>query len=53
MSAALKQAERHGTLLDGHIPPVQTMFDDVYKDMPAHLREQLQQVRRASWRGGR
>ncbi len=44
VGAALKQAERHGTLLDGHIPPLATMFEDVYKDMPAHLREQLRQA---------
>jgi 2-oxoisovalerate dehydrogenase E1 component alpha subunit len=44
VSAALKQAERHGTLLDGHIPPLATMFEDVYKEMPAHLREQLREA---------
>ena len=44
MGAALKQAERHGTLLDGHIPPLATMFEDVYKEMPMHLREQLRQA---------
>ncbi len=44
VGAALKQAERHGTLLDGHIPPLASMFEDVYKDMPAHLREQLRQA---------
>jgi 2-oxoisovalerate dehydrogenase E1 component alpha subunit len=36
--AAQKEAERYGTLLDGHIPALATMFEDVYKDMPAHLR---------------
>ncbi len=45
VSAALKEAERHGTLLDGAIPPLATMFEDVYKDMPAHLREQWRQAR--------
>jgi 2-oxoisovalerate dehydrogenase E1 component beta subunit len=45
MADALKEAERHGTLLDGHIPPLETMFDDVYKDMPPHLREQMRQAR--------
>ena len=44
MSAALKEAERHGTLQDGHTPPLASMFEDVYKDMPAHLREQLRQA---------
>jgi 2-oxoisovalerate dehydrogenase E1 component alpha subunit len=44
VNAALKEAEAHGTLLDGHIPPLASMFEDVYKDMPAHLREQLRQA---------
>ncbi len=42
---ALKQAEAHGgTLIDGHVPPLETMFEGVYKDMPAHLAEQLRQA---------
>jgi 2-oxoisovalerate dehydrogenase E1 component alpha subunit len=45
VAAASKEAEKHGTLLDGHIPPIETMFDDVYETMPAHLRDQLRQVR--------
>jgi 2-oxoisovalerate dehydrogenase E1 component alpha subunit len=47
MADALKRAERHGTLLDGHIPPLETMFDDVYKELPPHLREQMRQAREA------
>ncbi len=43
-AAALKEAEQHGSLLDGHIPPLASMFEDVYKDMPPHLREQLRQA---------
>jgi 2-oxoisovalerate dehydrogenase E1 component alpha subunit len=39
-----KEAERYGTLADGHIPPLVTMFEDVYKEMPWHLREQLKQA---------
>ena len=35
---------RFGTLQGGHIPPLASMFDDVYKEMPAHLREQLRQA---------
>jgi 2-oxoisovalerate dehydrogenase E1 component alpha subunit len=44
VAAALKEAAQYGSLLDGHIPPIATMFEDVYKDMPAHLREQLRQA---------
>jgi 2-oxoisovalerate dehydrogenase E1 component alpha subunit len=42
--AAQKEAETYGTLLDGHIASPATMFDDVYKDMPEHLRVQRQQL---------
>ncbi|HMT58004.1 MAG TPA: 3-methyl-2-oxobutanoate dehydrogenase (2-methylpropanoyl-transferring) subunit alpha [Ottowia sp.] len=42
--AAQKEAERHGSLLDGRVPSAATMFDDVYKDMPEHLRRQRQQM---------
>jgi 2-oxoisovalerate dehydrogenase E1 component alpha subunit len=45
VSAAQKEAERYGTLTSGHIPPLESMFEDVYKDMPAHLHEQLRQAR--------
>ena len=44
MTAALKAAQQHGSLLDGHIPPLATMFEDVYKDMPAHLQDQMRQA---------
>ena len=42
--AAQKEAESHGTLLDGRVPSAATMFDDVYKVMPEHLRRQRQQL---------
>jgi len=42
--AAQKEAESYGTLVDGHIPSAATMFEDVYKDMPEHLRQQRQQL---------
>lgn len=46
VNAALKQAESFGgALLDGHTPPIESMFEDVYKDMPPHLQEQLRQAR--------
>ncbi len=44
VAAALKQAESHGTLADGHIPPLASMFEDVYQDMPAHLQDQFRQA---------
>jgi 2-oxoisovalerate dehydrogenase E1 component alpha subunit len=45
VAAALKEAERFGgTLIDGHVPPLETMFEGVYKDMPAHLVDQLRQA---------
>lgn len=44
VAAAQKEAESHGTLLDGHIPSASTMFEDVYAEVPAHLREQRQQL---------
>ncbi len=49
MAAALKQAESYGgTLIDNHVPPIESMFEDVYKEMPPHLQEQLRQAR-AEW----
>jgi len=42
--AAQKEAERHGTLLDGRVPSAATIFDDVYHEMPEHLRRQRQQM---------
>jgi 2-oxoisovalerate dehydrogenase E1 component alpha subunit len=44
VAAAQKEAESHGTLLDGHIPSAATMFEDVYAEMPAHLRRQRQEL---------
>ena len=49
--AAQKEAEIHGTLIDGHIPPLESMFEDVYATMPAHLREQLRQAHALHGRG--
>ena len=42
--AAQKEAERYGSLADGHLAGAAAMFEDVYKDMPAHLVEQRQQL---------
>jgi 2-oxoisovalerate dehydrogenase E1 component alpha subunit len=44
VAAAQKEAESRGTLLDGQIPKPETMFEDVFKDMPQHLREQRAQM---------
>ncbi|MFA7666701.1 MAG: 3-methyl-2-oxobutanoate dehydrogenase (2-methylpropanoyl-transferring) subunit alpha [Burkholderiaceae bacterium] len=44
VAAALKEAEACGTIADGRVPPAVSMFDDVYKDMPAHLRSQREQL---------
>ena len=41
---AQKEAESHGTLLDGHIPSAATMFEGVYETTPWHLRAQRQQL---------
>jgi 2-oxoisovalerate dehydrogenase E1 component alpha subunit len=44
VAAAQKEAEGYGTLADGHMRSAAEMFDDVYKDMPEHLRRQRQQL---------
>jgi 2-oxoisovalerate dehydrogenase E1 component alpha subunit len=42
--AAQKVAESYGTLASGHVHDASTMFDDVYREMPAHLRRQREQL---------
>src|SRR6478609_3809971 len=44
VAAAQKEAEKYGTLTEGHTPPLSTMFEDVYKEMPPHLHDQLRQA---------
>ncbi len=44
VAAAMKEAETYGTLINGQIPSAATMFEDVYKEMPEHLRQQRQQA---------
>ena len=39
-----REAEALGTLKEGKRPPVSTMFDDVFRDMPAHLIAQRAQA---------
>ena len=42
--AAQKEAESFGSLADGHVFSAPSMFEDVYKEMPEHLRRQRQQL---------
>ncbi|HEY9279084.1 MAG TPA: 3-methyl-2-oxobutanoate dehydrogenase (2-methylpropanoyl-transferring) subunit alpha [Eoetvoesiella sp.] len=42
--AAQKEAEQFGSLASGRTADAASMFDDVYKDMPEHLRQQRQQL---------
>jgi 2-oxoisovalerate dehydrogenase E1 component alpha subunit len=42
--AAQKEAEAVGTLQGGEQPSAKTMFEDVFKDMPWHVRRQRQQT---------
>ncbi len=44
IQAAQKEAEQYGTLGSGAMPSAAAMFEDVYKDMPAHLRRQRQEL---------
>ena len=44
MAAAQKEAESHGTLASGAMHDASTMFEDVYKDMPAHLLRQRREL---------
>jgi len=44
--AAQKAAEAQGILADGLLQhPFETMFEDVFEEMPWHLKEQSQQMR--------
>ena len=42
--AAIKEAEKNGILGHGLHQPFSTMFEDVYEEMPWHLREQAAQA---------
>lgn len=44
VAAAQKEAEIHGSLLDGRVPSAATIFEDVYETMPEHLRRQRQEL---------
>ena len=42
---AQREAERHGTLQSGRRPDPATIFEDVFHEMPRHLREQRDEMR--------
>ena len=44
MLKAQKEAEGYGSLADGHLFSNSTMFDDIYKDVPEHLRRQRREL---------
>jgi len=44
VKAAAKEAETHGVLGKGAVPPANEMFNHVYKEMPPHLRKQRQEA---------
>ena len=44
VAAAQKEAESYGTMADGHMQSPAAMFEDVYKEMPEHLRRQRQEL---------
>ncbi len=44
VATAQKEAERYGSMADGHMRSPAEMFEGVYKDMPAHLRRQRQEL---------
>ena len=41
---AFDEAESHGSMKTGDVSNARTMFDDVYAELPRHLREQRDQV---------
>lgn len=41
---AFAEASSYGSVKDGHVASPETMFDDVYAELPAHLREQRERV---------
>ncbi|MEO6653474.1 MAG: thiamine pyrophosphate-dependent enzyme [Ilumatobacteraceae bacterium] len=46
VKAAAKEAEGYGTLLDGHLADRRDIFEDVFAEMPAHLRRQRDEMDR-------
>jgi hypothetical protein len=55
VKAAQKEAEKNGILGHGLHQPFETMFEDVFEEMPQHLQEQQAQMlaeRMRKWPGG-
>jgi len=46
VKSASKEAEKNGILGHGLHHPFRTMFEDVFEELPWHLREQAEQARR-------
>lgn len=44
VAAAFAEADSHGNVKNGHVPDPHMMFDDVYAELPRHLREQRDQM---------
>ena len=44
IETAFTEADSHGSVKSGVVPSPSTMFDDVYAELPRHLREQRDQV---------
>lgn len=44
VNAVVKEAETYGTLNEGPYDPPETVFDDVYEDLPWHLRQQRDEL---------
>jgi 2-oxoisovalerate dehydrogenase E1 component alpha subunit len=45
IAATFRQAETHGTSASHNDHPIETLFEDVYTALPAHLREQLEEAK--------
>ena len=44
IEACFEEADANGSVKSGHVSDPRTMFDDVYAELPRHLREQRDQV---------
>lgn len=56
VKAATKEAEKNGILGHGMHQPFRTMFEDVFEELPWHLKEQAEQATRErliKFHGGR